>query len=323
MMLTLGKWRGLQAASSARGVFVILALDHRNNLRAMLQPRAPQTVTAADMVAFKHQVVSALAPASSAVLLDPVFGLAQCVVGDALPGRTGLIVTLDETGYSGDSTLRRSAILEGWSVEKIKRTGADGVKLLVYYHPGAANAHEQEALIQQVADECARYDIAFYLELLSFSLDPANRKLKSDEREQVVIESARRLSGTGITILKAEFPVDYATAPDEGHWLSACRRLTEASAVPWVLLSAAAPYDVFKRQVRIAAMAGASGVMVGRAAWQEAGTLSGHARSDFLCGEGLRRMQELGDILDTHARPWTEVLRAQAPVVDEQWYKTY
>jgi tagatose 1,6-diphosphate aldolase len=322
-MLTLGKWRGLQAASTARGAFTILALDHRNNLRALLRPDAPNSVTPADMVAFKHQVVSALAPASSAVLLDPVFGLAQCVVSQALPGQAGLIVTLDETGYKGPSTARISEVLEGWSVEKIKRSGADGVKLLVYYHPEASTAPQQEALIRRVAEDCARNDIAFYLELLSFSLDPASKKLKSDEREQVVIESARRLSGTGITILKAEFPVDYTSVPDESKWLAACQKLTEASVVPWVLLSAAAPYDVFKRQVKAAAIAGASGVMVGRAAWQEAPGLTGQARIDFLKGEGLRRMQELGEILEASARPWTEAYQDQVPAANEHWYTMY
>jgi tagatose-1,6-bisphosphate aldolase len=322
-MLTLGKWRGLQAASTPRGAFLILALDHRNNLRALLHPDAPDTTTAADMVEFKYQIVSALAPTTSAVLLDPVYGLAQCVVSNALPGQTGLIVTLDETGYEGPSTSRRSTFLEGWSVEKIKRTGADGVKLLVYYHPDARNAAEQEALIKQAAEECARYDIALYLELLSFSLDPARKKLPPDEREQVVIESARRLSDTGITVLKAEFPVDYAAVSDEAHWLAACRKLTQASVTPWVLLSAAAPYNVFKQQVKAAAVAGASGVMVGRAAWQEAGALSGQARQDFLRGEGRARMLELAEILETYARPWSEVYAEQIPAANEHWYKLY
>lgn len=322
-MLTLGKWHGLQAASTARGAFVILALDHRNNLRQMLRPDAPDTVTAAEMVEFKYQVVSALAPSTSAVLLDPVYGVAQCVVSQALPGQTGLILAVEETGYTGPSTARVSHILEGWGVEKIKRVGADGVKLLIYYHPDAPNAGEQEALIKRVADECAGHDIAFYLEVLSFSLDPASKRLKPDEREQVVIASARRLSDMGISILKAEFPVDYTAVPDEAKWLAACRRLTQASVVPWVLLSAAAPYEVFKQQVKAAATAGASGVMVGRAAWQEAGALTGQARVNFLQGEGRRRMQELGDILDKNARPWTEVLRDQVPAASEHWYKLY
>src|SRR5919201_1230128 len=119
-MLTLGKWRGLQSTSTSRGAFVILALDHRNNLRALLRPDAPDTVKPAEMVEFKYQVVSALAPACSAVLLDPVVGLSQCVATGALPGQTGLIVTVEETGYKGPSTARVSELLEGWSVEKIK-----------------------------------------------------------------------------------------------------------------------------------------------------------------------------------------------------------
>ena len=320
-MLTLGKWRGLQAASTSQGAFIILALDHRNNLRAMLRPGAPDTVTSTEMATFKTDVVAHLAPLTSAVLLDPVYGAAQSIVANALPGQTGLIITLDETGYTGPSTARLSAILEGWSVDKIKRAGADGVKLLVYYHPDASTARQQEALIAQVAADCASNDIAFYLELLSFSLDPASKKLKPDERPQVVIESARRLSSAGITVLKAEFPYDYATVSDEDKWLGACRDLTAASAVPWVLLSAAAPYEVFKRQVEISATAGASGVMVGRAAWQEAGGLTGQARIDFLCGEGRRRMQELGDILASHARPWQTVL--QPPAVSDQWHREY
>jgi tagatose 1,6-diphosphate aldolase len=322
-MLTLGKWRGLQATSTSHGAFTILALDHRNNLRALLRPDAPDSVKPADMVEFKYQVVSALAPACSAVLLDPVFGLPECVASGALPGQTGLIVTVEETGYKGPSTARITELLEGWSVEKIKRAGADGVKLLIYYHPAASNTPQQEALVKRMADECDRYDIALYLEVLAFSIDPADKKLKPDEREQVVIESARRLSGTGITILKAEFPVDYTAVPHEAQWLAACRKLTEASTVPWVLLSAAAPYDVFKRQVQVAATAGASGVMVGRAAWQESTRLTGQARVDFLQGEGLRRMQELGDILAANARPWTEPFQEQMPSANVDWYKRY
>jgi tagatose 1,6-diphosphate aldolase len=322
-MLTLGKWRGLQAASTARGVFVILALDHRNNLRALLKPNAPDTVSAAEMVEFKFHVAAALAPASSAVLLDPVYGVAQCVAHGALPGQTGLIVAVEETGYKGSPNARQSETLAGWSVEKIKRVGADGVKLLIYYHPDAANAREQEALIKRTADECARHDIALYLEVLTFSVDPAHKKLPPAERPHVIVESAKRLSDLGVTVLKMEFPVDYEAMPDEAQWLAACRRLSEASPVPWVLLSAAAPYEVFKRQVKAAALAGASGVMVGRAAWQEAPALTGHARQDFLKGTALQRMQELCAILDANAKPWTEVYGEQKPAANDHWYRLY
>lgn len=320
-MLTLGKLRGLQTAS-ARGVLTILALDHRNNLRALLHPEAPGTTTAAEMAAFKQEVVAALAPASTAVLLDPVFGAAQCVAAGVLPGQAGLIVALEETGYEGAATARRTRILDGWSVEKLKRLGANGAKLLTYYHPKAETAGEQESLIAGIAAECARHDLALYLEPLSYPLDPQTKKLPPEEREWVVLETTRRLSRLGADVLKIEFPVDVKAEPDEARWAAACRRITEASAVPWVLLSASAPYEVFRRQTQIAAEAGASGVMVGRAVWQEAPALTGADRQAFLHGEGLRRMRELAEIVTASARPWTAVY-AQPPAVDEAWYQSY
>lgn len=323
-MLALGKWRGLQAATTARSVFSIMALDHRNNLRTAMHPDDPQSTTYEEMVEFKQAVVTALAPASSAVLLDPVYGVSQCVASGALPGRTGLLMALEETGYEGEATARRTQILSGWGVEKLKRLGANGAKLLTYYHPDAPVAAEQERLIARIADECRRWDLALYLEPLSYSLDPHAKRLAPEERERVVIESARRLSRLGIDILKAEFPVDVKAVPDEARWAEACRKITEASVTPWVLLSASAAYETFKRQVQVACDAGASGVMVGRAVWQEAVTVTGQARADFLNGEALARMRELGGIAETSGRPWTAVYGPEhAPTTGESWYRTY
>jgi tagatose-1,6-bisphosphate aldolase len=112
----------------------VFALDHRNNLRNALRSDAPDAVTPAEMAAFKQEVIAALAPVTSAVLLDPEVGAAQCIAAGVLPGPTGLVLALDATGYTGDPTARQSQILPGWSVAKAKRVGADAVKLLVYYH---------------------------------------------------------------------------------------------------------------------------------------------------------------------------------------------
>ena len=67
-------------------------------------------------------------------------------------------------------TARVSRILDGWSVEKAKRMGASAAKLLVHYHPDAANAADQEALVARVAAECRDADLALFVEPLSFSL---------------------------------------------------------------------------------------------------------------------------------------------------------
>ncbi len=72
--LSIGKWRGLQQCATAQGALAVLALDHRQGLRKTMRPSAPDSVTPAELAAFKQEVVGALAPAASAVLLDPEVG---------------------------------------------------------------------------------------------------------------------------------------------------------------------------------------------------------------------------------------------------------
>ena len=323
MDLTIGKLRRIQQCATPDGFFVIMALDHRNNLRRALNPTNPDSIGYGEMVAFKNEVVRALGPVSSAVLLDPEFGAAQAVASGALPGRTGLMVAVESTGYTDEPTARRSEVLSGWSVEKIARMGASAVKLLLYYHPEARNAAEQEALVDEVAAACHRYDMPFFLEPLSFATDRKIKKLSSAERRDVVLETARRLSPRGIDVLKAEFPLDVAEEPDEGVWTAACRELTAASEVPWVLLSGGVSFDTFARQTEIACRAGASGVMAGRAVWQEAVELRNSEQSDFLYKGAVDRMVELGDIIAEYGTSYTQYYTTATDTVGETWYSEY
>jgi tagatose 1,6-diphosphate aldolase len=319
--LSIGKWRSLQQCATPHGAIAVMALDHRGNLRQVLNPAAPQSVSPEELMAFKQQVVTALAPVSSAVLLDPEFGAAQCVASGALPGQVGLLVAVEATGYTGDPLARRSQILPGWSVAKAKRLGGSAIKLLVYYHPDAPTAAEIEALVRQTALDCASADLAFFLEPLSYSLDPAQKKLSPAQRHRVVIETARRLTPLGADVLKAEFPLDPAAQPDEGDWARACAELSEASVTPWVLLSASVDYATFLRQVTVACRAGATGVAVGRAVWQEAPGLAGEARLAFLHGLARERMARITELCDALARPWTSFYTA--PSAGSDWYGSY
>jgi len=122
-------------------------------------------------------------------------------------------------------------------------------------------------------------------------------------------------------ILKAEFPLDIESAKTDAEWEKACKALTEASVVPWVLLSAAVDYEIFVRQTTIACEQGASGAAVGRAVWQEAVELKGREREKFLSSLGSQRMSQITSICNDKARPWAEVFQAQQ--VDENWYKAY
>jgi tagatose-1,6-bisphosphate aldolase len=323
MPYPLGTRRGLEACASARGTFAVLALDHRQNLRRELHPADPAAATYEEMVAFKRAVVRALAATATGTLLDPEIGAAQCVADGSLPATAGLIVALEATGYDGPATARVSRILPGWSVEQAKRMGAAAAKLLVYYHPEAANALDQERLVATVADACRAVDLALFVEPLGY--DPATGgKLAGDARRRCVVETARRLMARGGDVLKAEFPYEPAVT-DEAAWAEACAELDAASPVPWVLLSGGADDATFERQVAVACRAGASGVLVGRSVWAPAAALAPEARDAWLASVGRSRLERLVRLVDDVGLPWPArpgtVAGATAP--GEGWYREY
>ncbi|MDY0020337.1 MAG: hypothetical protein RBT47_10065, partial [Anaerolineae bacterium] len=123
--MTPGKRRRLQRCATPDGKLVILAIDHRNNLRRALNPQDPAAVSDAALTAFKQEVVAALGETASAVLLDPEYGAEPCITGGALSGSTGLIVALERTGYTGDPAARESGLVEGWDPQRAERLGAE------------------------------------------------------------------------------------------------------------------------------------------------------------------------------------------------------
>jgi tagatose-1,6-bisphosphate aldolase len=223
-----------------------------------------------------------------AVLVDAEIGAAQIIAGGDLPGNTGLIISVEESGYTGDPTGRVSRVLPGWSVGKTRRMGASAVKLLVYYHPESRQAGEQEKLVSQVAETCARVDLPLFLEPLSYSPDPHRKKLSSAELRQVVVETARRLTPLGADILKAEFPLDIKEEPDEDAW-EGLPEPDSGLTGPWVL-PCRGRFRNLLRWSRLPAGWG-QGVLAGRAIWKEAVDLSGPERLVFLRETAARRME--------------------------------
>lgn len=321
--LTIGKTRRMQQCATPGGKLVMFALDHRGNLQRALNPAEPQSVTYEQMTAFKQEVTRFISPVASGILLDPQYGAAQAVAVGAVAQACGLLVAVEKTGYSGDPTARESQILPGWSVEKIARMGADGVKLLIYYHPDAPNAVEQEALVAAVGEQCRQFDIPFFLEPLSFALDPAVKKLASAEKRIVVTETARRLTPLGVDVLKAEFPINIADEKNEAVWAEACEEVSEAAVCPWIILSAGVSFEEFERQTAVACQNGASGVLVGRAVWAEAAELTGEARSEFLRTMAVSRMRRLTEVIERYGKPWTSFYPDQGGSVGEGWYEAY
>lgn len=328
--ISIGKLRGLQQLADSRGIMTMCAIDHRGALKRALNERNPGAVNHQDMVDFKLDVCQAVAPFASAILLDPEYGAAQAVAAGALPGTKGFLVSMEKTGYAGDSAARITELLPGWNVKKAKRMGASAVKLLIYFRPDLKDvASKQLDLVARLADQCIEEDMAFLVEPVSYPIkeDGESSKRFGAIKPGLVIETARQISALPVDVLKAEFPVDVKVERNDDRLLGLCRELNQASRLPWVLLSAGVDFDSFRKQVEIACKAGASGFLAGRALWQEAVNIhSRKGRRSFFRNTAAPRLRELAEIADKYGRPWYSRLRAEkgrftAP--DEGWYRNY
>ena len=316
--LTPGRWRGLMTTSTAEQVFTILAFDQRGSYRKMLPDDFPYE----DAVQTKTEVVVKLSTQTSAVLLDHEYGLSPAL---NMSGQSGILLALEKSGYSGDSTYRSIEFLDDWTVEKIKRFGASAVKMMVYYNPDNQElADELDSVVVDVIEQCHQADIPLFLEPMSYSADASVDKSSeafATIRPRIVIDTARRLSQLKPDVLKMEFPVDAKFESNREVWRSSCEALSSVCSVPWVLLSAGVDFEVFKEQAQVACSAGASGYLAGRAIWKESISMNPTQRQQFLETVALSRVKQLNTITRQHARPWTDFYTL--PRIEQTWFQHY
>ena len=329
-MISAGKLRGLQQLAYPNGTLAMCAMDHRGSLRRMLDPERPQAVSYSDMVEYKLDLCRALAPHASAVLLDPVYGASQAMATGALPGSTGLLLSIEATGYAGTSERRITELLPGWSVEKTKRMGASAAKLLLYYRPDLEDtAARQLDLVRRVAEECARAELPLLVETRSYPIRDEERDPREFARikPQIVIETAEQVTALPLDVLKTEFPADSAYETDQERLADLCRQLDQASRVPWVILSAGVDFERFEKEVKLACKAGASGFLGGRALWQEATSIRSRAeRVRFLEMVAVERLKRLTHLARSHGTPWFSKLGldgSRLMAIQEGWHETY
>lgn len=271
--------------------FGVFAIDHRDSLRAFVRPDDPDSLTAEEITALKIEMVAAVAPDATGVMLEPEYSIPQVIDAGALPPGVGFTAALESQGYLGNPGAGPTTLLEGYSVERAKASGASCAKLLLQYRPDRPLAAEQEAVGREVVAECKRVGIPVVLEPLFYQLeDPA-------QRPKLVLETATRFAAMQPDLLKLPFPVD-PSDPDEDHWHATCRAISEIVTMPWVLLSGGGPFDTYARQVEVAVRAGGSGFMVGRALWGEAALAHPRERARLLTELVRPRMQRLRTIID-------------------------
>jgi tagatose 1,6-diphosphate aldolase len=315
MSLSAGKLWGMRRMADAGGRFKMLAVDQRVPLEELLRARGGEPTYAA-MAGIKRLLVEELGDLATSLLLDPLYAVPAAL--DCTPPTAGLLVTAEHGRTEDSAEGRRSRLIADWSVAKIKRLGADGVKLLLWFSPAAAPAviRHQQALAREVGRDCRDHDIPFLLELLIYRLPGQDEAAYLADRPRLVADSAAAFADAayGVDIFKLETPLratDLADPAEGSPAADAARAAFAALAAPiagrpWVMLSAAAPAEAFRRVLHYAYGAGASGYLAGRSIWLEAAELHPDmtAMRQRLRDQARRYMASLNALTDRQARPW-------------------
>lgn len=285
-----GKLRRLARLADSRGCFSMLAIDQRKSLRQMISGKTgenPDSIADENLVKIKKIVTTHLSPMASAILTDPLFGYASTL--PFIPGSLGVMLSIEVTGYNVvNGNERHSRLIPSWGVEQTSLAGGDAVKLLIWYSREASREtlEHQFGIVRNTGETCDKYGIPFILEVVNYPLDGKAPKSAAYAREKAerVIDAARVFSAPEfrVDMLKLEFPGELSFVKEfQERSFSAnevvydlndvkeyCRRTDEASAVPWVILSAGVEPEEFIENIKISNAAGASGFLCGRAVWK-------------------------------------------------------
>ncbi|MFC0407244.1 tagatose 1,6-diphosphate aldolase [Roseomonas elaeocarpi] len=296
------------------GLWKMVAIDQRTPLFGPIAARRGVAEPPFDDVARVKQLLARhLAPAASAVLMDPIYAYGRAIA--EVPSHKGLVLAYEHSVTEDTPQGRKSSPVPGWSVGQIRRIGGDAVKVLVWHRADAAPeivAH-QEAFVRAAGEACRQEDCTFLLEVLIYPLPGENPRAVEARREALVLDSIRRFADPsfGVDIFKLEPPgavhdVPDPDGPDAAGLQAAYDRMAAMLQRPWVMLSAGAGMDDFERSLRYAFRAGSSGFLAGRAIWAEAfGRFPDYAAMEAALASGSRaNLERLNALADRHGTPW-------------------
>lgn len=150
MELTAGKLWCYRRLADENGIFKMTAVDQRPPIMNLVKDKIGVTeANYKDVAAVKALLTKTLAPCSTAMLLDPIWAYPNAIQY-VNPGQ-GLLLTLEAHNFVDTKNGRLSSEIVDWSVEKIKRIGADGVKFLSWYRPDAdpSVCEQQQNLVEK------------------------------------------------------------------------------------------------------------------------------------------------------------------------------
>ncbi len=322
-----GKFNGINACANDNGVINAAAMDQRGSLKKSIGKAMGHDATNDDLTNFKICVTEVLTPYASAILMDPEYGLPT--LAHRASG-TGVLLAYEKTGYDASTKGRLPDLLDEWSVCRLVEAGANAIKILLYYNAfddKNINARKH-AFIERVGAECKAYDVPFFLEPLCYDdafdekgLDFAKLKPKYVAAYMTEFSKERY----GVDILKVEVPVNMnyvagtkaykgsEAAYTKEEALKLFKESSDAATKPFIYLSAGVTDDVFRETIQLAGESGAnfSGVLCGRATWQDGVAIFGAQGKDaleiWLKDRGVANIKALNEVIFKYAKPWTTI----------------
>jgi tagatose 1,6-diphosphate aldolase len=326
VQLQKGKVAGIEACADENGVIAAAAMDQRGSLqKAIAKGRgAGGTAGEEDMATFKTIVTKVLTKHASAILMDPEYGLKA--IESRAPG-TGVLLAYEKTGYDATVQGRLPDLLPEWSVRRLVKSGADAIKILLYYNPFDDERVNtiKHAFIERIGAECAAVDVPFFLEPLAYDDNIGDEKgfEFAKVKPKYVTRYMEEFSKPqyGVDVLKVEVPVNMKfvegtrahggqSAYTRQEAMKLFQESASATSKPFIYLSAGVTDEIFRETLELAAEAGTSfsGVLCGRATWQDAIPVyaqeGAEALESWMEDRGVQNITALNEVLAKGAKPW-------------------
>jgi len=289
----------LDAIARPSGGLAMVAMDQRESLRHMFDQAGSGRPEDAVLESFKRDVATALGPLASGFLIDRHYGFASIAADGLLPESCGLILAADALTQQDGGPVEETE-LDTVVLDETDLAGVVAIKLLIIWRRDERRAERVKLAERFIAAARARGVLSV--------LEPVVRATPSElasgawDADEAIREAARELSPLGASLYKVQVPL--AGAGDAEQQRAASEALAADITGPWVVLSQGVPQDRFLDAVEAACRAGASGFLAGRALWSDIVGLDDvptHLRE-----RAVPRLEALCDIVDAHARPWSQ-----------------
>jgi sulfofructosephosphate aldolase len=291
--------RALTKLARPSGALAMVAVDQREALRGMFAAHQSAPVPDSQLTQFKVDVARELSPYASALLVDQEFGIDAIIDQKVLAPSCGLIAAADLLVGPAGGAATDTAVDKDVDPLRMRDIGSVGLKFLVLWR-NDESPESRLKLVDEFNQLCEKSGLPSIIEVI---VKPPTDSSRSFDREEELIIAAHEAANWNADLYKAEVPFH-----GEGDLTAITRnaqRITEAVETPWVVLSNGVKAPFFADAVKACAQGGASGFLAGRAVWAD---IVGAADIPAALREvSIPRLEKLAEIVDTYARPWSDV----------------